>query len=398
VHREVGGRGRPHGPRTSLRLLQVASFTSSFDRFLIAPLLLVIALDLDESIAAVTLAATVYYQAYGVMQAAWAVVSDRLGRVRTIRLALALAAVSGLAAAAAPGIGALVAARGVAGACFAAAVPGALMYVGDTVPLRERQAPLTELMTGSALGLALATAGAGLLGDHLHWRVAFAVPASVAAVLVVRLRRVPEPKAPPPMPVGRSFVAVLSSPWALAVLALSFCEGLILVGLLTFLPVTLQTDGYTASVAGLITGAYGVAVLGNAWLVRRVAHRAPAALLVGVGATAGCVAFAALLVDDGPVGVLVAASGLGAAWAFMHSTLQTWVTDVVPQARATAVSLFASLLFTGGATASALGGGFVEAGRFDELVGWGLAVMAVVGVLGVVARAGYARGGGAAAE
>ena len=69
----------------SLRLLGLSSFSSSVDRFLFAPLIVVIAADLGASLAAVTLAATAYFQAYGVMQPVWAVVSDRLGRVRTIR-------------------------------------------------------------------------------------------------------------------------------------------------------------------------------------------------------------------------------------------------------------------------------------------------------------------------
>jgi YNFM family putative membrane transporter len=391
VHRDARGGRRPHGPRASLRLLQLASFTSSFDRFLIAPLILVVALDLDESVAGVTLAATVYFQAYGVMQAAWAVVSDRLGRVRTIRVALVLAAASGFGAAVAPDLLSLVAARAVAGACFAAAVPGALMYVGDTVPLKERQAPLTELMTGSALGMTLATAGAGLIGDHLHWRIAFAVPAVAAAVLAVRLGRVPEAALPEPMPVRRSFAAVLGNRWAVMVLFLAFAEGLILIGLLTFLPLLLQTAGYTASVAGLVAAAYGVAVLVAAWLVRMLTRRVPAAGLVAVGAGGGCLSYAALLVDPGPAGVLVAATGVGVAWAFMHSTLQTWVTDVVPEARGTAVGLFASMLFTGGATASAVAGSRVAEGTTEPLLASGLALIAVVGVVAVAGRTRYAR-------
>ncbi|MPZ94980.1 MAG: MFS transporter [Propionibacteriales bacterium] len=130
----VGESGSSESADASLRRLQVASFTSSFDRFLIAPLIVVIAVDLGESIAAVTLAATVYFQAYGLMQAAWAVVSDKLGRVRTIRLALLLAAVTGLASAAALDLGWLLVCRALCGASFAAAVPGAMMYVGDTTP------------------------------------------------------------------------------------------------------------------------------------------------------------------------------------------------------------------------------------------------------------------------
>jgi MFS transporter, YNFM family, putative membrane transport protein len=392
VHRRTR-RGSPRflDPRASLRLLQLASFTSSFDRFLIAPLILVVAVDLGESVAAVTLVATVYYQAYGLMQAPWAVVSDRLGRIRTIRLTLALAAVAGVAAAAAPGLGWLLAARAVAGASFAAAAPGAMMYVGDTVPVRERQVPLTELMTGGALGIALATAGAGLMGDHLHWRVAFAGPAVAAGVLAVRMRRVPEPEDLVTMPVGRSLLAVVGNRWAQAVLLLVFLEGLILLGLLTFLPLSLQSDGYSASVAGLITGVYGVALLVFARLVRRLVPRVAPAVLVAVGAASGCIAYLVLLVDDGPAGVVVASACVGGAWAFMHSTLQTWATSVVPEARATAVSLFASLLFTGGAVASAVGAGYVEDGRFHELTLGGLGAMVALAVAATVARARYAR-------
>jgi MFS transporter, YNFM family, putative membrane transport protein len=387
VHRRTG---RFHSTGASLRLLQLSSFTSSFDRFLIAPLILVIAVDLGESVAAVTLAATVYYQAYGVMQAAWGFISDRLGRVRTIRLALALAAVAGVVAAAAPDVWWLLAARAVGGACFAAAHPGAMMYVGDILPARERQVPLTDLMTGAALGLALATAGGGLLGDHLHWRVAFAVPAVVAAFLVVAMRRVPEPEVVA-LPVGRSLLAVLTSGWGLTVLILVFFEGLILLGLLTFLPLVLQTEGYSASLAGLVTAAYGLAVLLGAWLVRRLTARVAPAVLVAMGASSGCVAYAALLVDQGPVGVLVASAAVGSAWALMHSSLQAWVTGVVPEARATAVSLFASLLFTGGAVGSAVGAGFLEEDRFHELTAWGLLGMAVLAVAVTLARLGYAR-------
>ncbi|MGA9749945.1 MAG: MFS transporter, partial [Nocardioides sp.] len=127
-----GGDARPLGEAGSLRLLGLGSFSSSVDRFLFAPLIVVIAGDLGASLAAVTLAATAYFQSYGVMQPVWAVVSDRLGRIRTIRVALALAALSGLASAAATDAAWLLWSRGITGACFAAAVPGALMYVGDT--------------------------------------------------------------------------------------------------------------------------------------------------------------------------------------------------------------------------------------------------------------------------
>ena len=387
---------RPLDERGTLRLLQLGSFSASVDRFSFAPVILVITLDLGAPLPAVALAATVYFQAYGAMQAVWALVSDRLGRVRTIRLALSLASVAGVLSAVAPDATWLLWSRGLAGACFAAAVPGALMYVGETIPVARRHAPMTDLMTGSALGIALATAGAGLAADHLTWRVVFAAPAVLAGVLAVLLRRVSEPVLDTSVSGLRSFGRVLRHGWAVMVLGLVLCEGLILVGLLTLLPLTLQEDGYSASVAGLVTAVYGVAVLCCARLVKRLTRRVGAPRLITVGAVAGTAAYGTLVLDDGPVGVLVACSCLGAAWAFMHTTMQTWVTDVVPEARAAAVSLFAALLFTGGAAGSAVGVALIHADRTEVLFVVGTCVMAVVGVAATVARRRYGRRGGSA--
>lgn len=389
MHRDR--RSRPLDEAATLRVLQLGSFSASVDRFGFAPLILVITLDLDVPLPAVALAATVYFQAYGAMQAVWALVSDRLGRVRTIRLALGLAAVAGLVSAAAPDATWLLWSRALTGAAFAAAVPGALMYVGETVPVARRHAPMTDLMTGSALGIALATAGAGLVADHLTWRVALAAPAVLAGVLAVLLRRVPEPVVDTSVTGLRSFGRVLSHRWALVVLGLVLSEGLILVGLLTLLPLTLQGDGYSASVAGLVTAVYGVAVLGCARVVKRLTRRVSAPRLIAVGATSGTAAYGTLVVGDGPVGVLAACCCLGAAWAFMHTTLQTWVTDVVPEARAAAVSLFAALLFTGGAVGSAAGVALIHADLTHVLFVVGTCVMAAVGAGAVVGRHRYGR-------
>ena len=388
-------RRRRPGPldeERSLRLLQLGSFCSSVDRFLFAPLIALIALDLGATVSAVALAAAAYFQAYGVMQPVWAVVSDRLGRIRTIRLALLLAAVTGLLSAAAPDAGWLLWSRGLAGACFAAAVPGALMWVGDTVPVERRQAPMTDLMTGAALGIALATAGAGIVGDHLHWRLAVAAPAALAAVLAVLLRRVAEPAVETArLPALRAFGRVLRHRWALVVLGLVLCEGLILVGLLTFLPLTLQSAGRSATVAGLVTAVYGVAVLVGARVVKRLSRRLAPETLVAIGSATGTSAYVVLALDHGVLGVMVGCVCLGATWAFLHTTMQTWVTEVVPEARAAAVSLFASLLFTGGALGSAVGVRFVEDGRFQGLFVAGAIVMATVGLVATVARRRYGR-------
>src|ERR687897_3894437 len=68
------------GYRGGLRLLQLAAFFSSFDRFVVAPMLVTIAAALGASLAKTTATASLYYLLYGGMQPVWGVLSGRLGR------------------------------------------------------------------------------------------------------------------------------------------------------------------------------------------------------------------------------------------------------------------------------------------------------------------------------
>jgi predicted MFS family arabinose efflux permease len=375
--------------------LHAAVFFSSFDRLLIAPLLLPIARDLDVPLSRVAAMATAYFVAYGLMQLVWGVVSDRLGRVATVRLALAIAGAAAAVTALAPTLEVLVVARVVAGGAFAAAVPGAIIYIGDTVPAARRHAPLTDLMTATALGMAGATLVGAALADLLSWRFGFAIPAVFALGLAALLRRMPEPaSASTAGPASLTVVlgrigGVLRQRWSVVVLTFSFTEGMVLLGILTYLPTTLQSGGVTTSVSGLVTAAYGLAVVGWAGLVKRLSRRVGPSGLIAVGGTAGATGHLSLVVDQGVVGVLVASVAFAAAWAFMHSTMQKWATEVAPRARATVVSLFASALFLGSGLWTAVGVPFVERGALVPYFAAGLAVAVLLTATATAARARY---------
>jgi MFS family permease len=116
----MGNAGGPIGrasgeSRGGLRLLQLAAFFSSFDRFAVAPMLVTIAASLGASLAETTATASLYYLLYGGMQPVWGMLSDRLGRVRVIRLTLFGTAVAGVLSAVAPNLAVLIAARALAG-------------------------------------------------------------------------------------------------------------------------------------------------------------------------------------------------------------------------------------------------------------------------------------------
>jgi predicted MFS family arabinose efflux permease len=379
------------GTGQARQLLRLAAFVSTLDRFAMPPMLLAIARGLDTPISRVAQAAGAYYLAYGLMQPVWGLVSDRLGLVRTMRVALLCAAGATATAALSAGAGSLIVTRTLAGACFSAAIPGTLVYVGDTVPSGRRQRDVTHLMAGVALGTAVAAAVAGVVADRLGWRWVFAGTGTAAVATVLLLRRLPEPgthrRHDSPL---APFRAVFGSGPARLVMTLAFVEGAILLGGLTYLPAAVEAGGIGAAAAGLITAAFGVATLVAAPAVARLSRRVAPAGLVAIGASCLVAAWLLAAVSVLAASALIACVLLGWAWAAMHSTLQTWATQVVPAARATAVSMFACALFAGSAVGALLFGGLAQTGRYELIFGLAAAVGVPLGVLGAAGRARFA--------
>ena len=374
------------------RLLQLAAFFSSFDRFVIAPMLLTIAASLGASLTEVAATASLYYLLYGLMQPVWGMLSDRLGRVRVMRLTLFGAAFAGILSSLAPNLTVLIVARALAGGLFAAVIPASLVYIGDTVGMGTRHKALADLMAASAVGTALATVLGGLAAYLDGWRVAFAAPALAGVALAVLLARLPEPKAfseqkreGPLVQAGR----VLVQPWALVVVGIALGEGAVILGFLTFLAPSLESAGFSPAVAGLAVGLYGLAVLGWTRAVKLVANRLGASALILIGAGMLSLGYASGAVGQSLASVSVAAILVGGGFAFMHSTLQTWATEVVPEARATVISLFAAALFAGSGVATMAAAPLAEAGSFDLLFALAALVAVPLGLFAGLARHRY---------
>src|SRR3989440_7011092 len=87
---------------------------------------------------AVAIAATAYYFAYGLAQPFWGFASDRLGRVRIIRISLGATAVACALSALAPNLDFLIFARIVAGGAGCAVLPTPPAVGGGMVPLSRR--------------------------------------------------------------------------------------------------------------------------------------------------------------------------------------------------------------------------------------------------------------------
>ncbi len=376
-----------------LRLLRAAAFLSTFDRFTIAPMLVTIAADLDVSLAEVAAAASVYYLLYGLMQPVWGALSDRIGRVKVIRLTLVAALLPGLLSAFAPGLAALVVGRALAGGLLAAIIPASLVYIGDTVPISTRQNALADQLAASAVATALATVTAGVAAYLGLWRLAFAAPVLASATLgLVFIRRLPEPERDDgDAGLFERLGTVVGKPWAILVVLLALIEGGVILGFLTYLAPALEDQGYNAAASGLVVGLYGVATLAWTQLLKRISNRAGGPMLLFSGGALLAAGYAAGALGQNLIGVSLAAVFVGGGFAFMHSTLQTWATEVAPEARATAISLFAAALFTGSGLATSAAAPLAEDGSFGLLFALAALIALPLGLLGGLARRRYDR-------
>ena len=386
------GQQPPGKSGDSIRLLQYTAFVSTLDRFAMPPMLVAIALDLGVPLSQVVQAAGVYFLAYGLMQPVWGMVSDHLGLVRTLRITLIFSGLTTAASALAWSPLSLGVSRCFAGGFFGAAFPSALIYIGDTVRAAQRQGQITRLLVGVALGTTLASVGAGVLAHVSSWRVVFLLTSVAAFALALAVRRLPEPT------VRRSHRSVLApivramrSRMTVLVLLLAFVEGAVLLGSLTLLPPAVEATGTSSAVAGAVTAVYGVAVYASAHLVGRLSRRQHPSRLIALGGAAGLVGCVIMAVSQRPAVAVIVALLLGFAWTAMHSSLQTWATEVLPAARATVVSLFAGSLFVGSAAAAVLLAGLAEAARYREIFLLAAATSIPLSLLAVWGRAKWLR-------
>ena len=375
----------------TLGFLPYAVFIATFQRSVVAPMLLGMGQDFDVNLATITLSVSAYLLAYGLAQPVWGIISDRLGRTATLRLSLVLAGVLDLVSVIPMDIGPFIAFRALAGAMMAGVFPTAVIFIGDTISEpRKRQPAIAHLQIGVAMGLTFGTVLGGIGIATIGWQAFFIATSLVCFIMAIYVKGMPNPK---PgihrLPVLRSFQVVLSNGWSWLLFGLVFFEAAILLGVFALVPAALETTGSSAIIAGLVTGGYGLSVLVTSQVVRKRAQHVHPHRFLFYGGSASIIGFAILAVSVNAWTVFISVCFQGIAWVLMHTTLQTWATSLSDKARAMAVSLFAGSMFLGNGAGAYVASHLLEFSGTVTLFGFATLTMVALTVVSVAAQRHY---------
>lgn len=346
-------------------LMALAAFASGASLRVTDPLLPQVALDFSSSVGAASTIVAAYAIPYGMTQAFAGVVADRLGKYQAVAAACAVSSLLVLVCALAQSVPQLALARLVSAPGAAIIVPMGMAYVGDVVPYERRQTVLARFLAGQMCGMITGQVLGGIVGDHFGWRSVFVVLAVVFAAaslgLVSQFRNNPWTK-PIHQEGGErpgliaAYRKILTQDWPRFLIIAVFLEGAIFFGGLTYVAADLYARfGLSFSAIGLVVAAFGVGSVLYASAVQGLVRAFGERGLVLGGGIVVMLGFLTLAVE--PVWQLapIACAVLGFGYYMLHNTLQTNATQMLPEARSTAMAGFSSALFLGQSAGVAVG-------------------------------------------
>lgn len=348
-----------------LRLVGLAAFASMASMRVCDPMLVALSREFHVTTGDASAVIAAFAVAYGVLQLIYGPLGDQLGKIRVIVGATSACALFSAATALAPSFTALVALRAAMGAAAAGIIPLSMAWIGDQVAYEQRQETLGRFMVSAVTGMMAGQWFGGFATETLGWRAAFAALSMLfllAAGMLLRHAGGHEAHralaAAPGSAPAFSWAEYLSGTaellrmprvrWVLAMVAI---EGALAMGTLAFVPARMVSGfGLSASAAGGVMVLYGIGGLLYSVFARR--------WLAWLGEQ-GLALAGALLIASGLL--LLAWAGLvplamlgcfltGVGFYMLHGTLQVQATQMAPQARGTAVTFFACLMFLGQST------------------------------------------------
>jgi MFS transporter, YNFM family, putative membrane transport protein len=154
---------------------------------------------------------------------------------------------------------------------------------------------------------------------------------------------------------------VLANPWARFILLVTGIEAALVFGVFAYVGADLHLRfGLSFSAVGLIVATFAIGGLGYAATVHALMSRLGQIGIATIGGLAMGLAFLTLALQPTWMLAPLAAAAIGYGFYMLHNTLQTVATQMSPEARGTAIGLFASIYYFGQSAGAALGAPVVD--------------------------------------
>ncbi|MDK2407615.1 MFS transporter [Aphanizomenon sp. PH219] len=356
-------------PRVSLGLLGAISFMVIADMRVVDPLLRIIANDFGTTVGNTAAIISAYTIPYGLFQLVYGPLGDRIGKLKVMTVGISIFAIGTALCAFVPNLPLLILLRFLTGMFAAAVIPLSLAYIGDNFPYAERQTAIGRYLSALMLGQILSSSLGGIFGQFISWRdifLLFGVTSMLAAVVFWQATR-HIPYQSRTTQTGNIFsslkpyLQLITKPAARLVITAVFIEGFCLFGGFAYIGAFIR-DTYQLPyiTIGLLLSGFGMGGLlysiSVKWLVQRLGEKG----LVRVGGLLAGTCYLSITILPTWILFIPVIILIGLGYNMMHSTLQTQATELSPESRGTAVSLFAFSLFMGQGIGAAVLGRIVD--------------------------------------
>jgi predicted MFS family arabinose efflux permease len=351
-------------------ILAVSGFASTSAGRSIEPLVGVMARDLQSDPRTVALLSAAFALPYAFIQPILGPVGDAFGKERMMPLCLGVLALAMLAGALTPNLPLLFALRVLAGMAAGGVIPMSMAMIGDRVGMETRQIAISRFLAAVILGQLAGSSVAGLLAEAVGWRgvfgVAFVMTAAAALGAVLAFGRPPPPEAGFDVGVALArYRKVFAIPRARALYAFVFVDGLAFFGLFPYIAPTIEARGEGGPFeAGLVLAGFAAGGLVYAALVAWMLRTLGVGRMLVTGGLLSAGAFVGLGLGHGWQFDAALLGALGVGFYMLHNSYQTQITEVLPEARASAIAFHAFSFFIGQAL------GVVLVGASLGAVGW----------------------------
>jgi predicted MFS family arabinose efflux permease len=246
----------------------------------------------------------------------------------------------------------LIALRVITGAFAAGIIPISLAQIGDHFPLDKRQGAISFFMSFCMSGQTLGIVIGALLAQFFTWKILFILVglAGIPAIfLLMKQQSHTETSVTRnELPLMERYKRIFSNQRSQIVYLCVWLEGAIFYGGFTYLGVYANLSlGLDFYLVGLFTATFSAAAFIGSRLIPRILKKVGQAQMPFLGVSIMALAFALIWLITHWVTLLLGFMLLGLGFIIVHSTLQTYATELFPTARGTCMSLFAFFLFFG---------------------------------------------------